>query len=81
MFIMTLICKNSAFHDATILSYIYSLLILLNSLIVRRYLESVFSKQHFVCLVEQFIKIISTINHLVRSFTWLGTNTVYNIIM
>uniref|UniRef100_A0A453HC49 Cyclin C-terminal domain-containing protein n=1 Tax=Aegilops tauschii subsp. strangulata TaxID=200361 RepID=A0A453HC49_AEGTS len=29
-----------------------------------RYLESVFSRQHFDCPVEQFIQIISSINHL-----------------
>uniref|UniRef100_A0A453HBH4 Cyclin-H1-1 n=2 Tax=Aegilops tauschii subsp. strangulata TaxID=200361 RepID=A0A453HBH4_AEGTS len=46
-----------------------------------RYLESVFSRQHFDCPVEQFIQIISSINHLVRMFTWLGTDTVYNTIM
>uniref|UniRef100_A0A8I6Y4W6 Cyclin-H1-1 n=1 Tax=Hordeum vulgare subsp. vulgare TaxID=112509 RepID=A0A8I6Y4W6_HORVV len=46
-----------------------------------RYLESVFLRQHFDCPVEQFIQIISSINHLVRMFTWLGTNTVYDTSM
>jgi hypothetical protein len=64
------------FHDAIVQFSIYSLLILLNSLIVCRYLESVFSRQRLDCPVEQFVQIMNTINYLVRTFTWVGTNTV-----
>ncbi|XP_044980276.1 cyclin-H1-1 [Hordeum vulgare subsp. vulgare] len=38
-----------------------------------RYLESVFLRQHFDCPVEQFIQIISSINHLVSQLQLPGT--------
>ncbi|KAF8674259.1 hypothetical protein HU200_048080 [Digitaria exilis] len=37
-----------------------------------RYLETVFSRQHSECTVEQFVQSINAVHYLVKLFDWLG---------
>jgi len=37
-----------------------------------RYLETIFSRQHSDCTVEQFVQSIKSIHYLVKFFAWLG---------
>ncbi|RLN39506.1 hypothetical protein C2845_PM01G28870 [Panicum miliaceum] len=37
-----------------------------------RYLETIFSRQHSDCPVEQFVQSINAIHYLVKVFAWLG---------
>jgi hypothetical protein len=62
-------CQGFVFQYVVAFS-IFIVFMLLNSLIGCRYLETIFSRQHSDCPVEQFVQSINTINYLVRIWLW-----------
>ena len=69
-----IISNMSSFYVSICICFlsIYSVEMLLNSLIICRYLETIFSRQNSDCTVEQFVQSIKSIHYLVKFFAWLG---------
>ena len=69
-----IISNMSSFYVSICICFlsIYSVEMLLNSLIICRYLETIFSRQNSDCTVEQFVQSINAIHYLVKVFAWLG---------